>query len=784
MTEETKTKLTEGAKVVEKRIKPSVIRRRAAKVEEAPPPPLKEEAKAVPAPEGVIAPPAEAVKAVEEIKEGIKAEAPAEKKPVEIAAGKPAEAKKEEKPHAAIGVVGHITEVVPSLKEEWKDRLKKGPRRRKSRAELEMDTIKRAGGLKHFADLVVEEVIEEPAAAPAVEERVFEPAPTGRKKKGVRRQFKQTQITVPKAIKKIIRVEEGITVSSLSQAMGVKSSELIKKLMNLGLMMTANQLIDAETAALLAQDYGFNVEHTAFKEEDVLAVPEAHVSVKNLAPRSPVVTVMGHVDHGKTSILDVIRKTHVADQEAGGITQHIGAYEVSLTQGSITFLDTPGHEAFTTMRARGAQATDIVVLVVAADDGVMPQTIEAIDHAKAAGVPIVVAINKIDLPAARPEVVMKALAERNLVPEEWGGDTIFVRTSARTKEGIDKLLEMILLQAEVLELKADFTVRPKGVIVEARLDKAKGPVATVLIQEGKLEVGQYVVCGMHSGRVRGMTSADGRPCKQAWPSKPVEITGLSGVPDAGDLMIGVQDEKSAKLVSELRQQKTREASLRQGIRFSLEDLQRKAAAGELQELLVILKTDVQGSIEAISDALAKLSTDQVKVKILHSGVGNINESDVLLAKASEAIIIGFNVMPDQMAQQTAELEGVEIRTYRIIYELLDEMRKAMAGLLAPALVEKILGRAEVREIFRISKIGTIAGCLVSSGSILRSANARLLRDQGIIFDGRISSLKRFKDDVREVKEGFECGIGLENFNDVKVGDTIVAYIIEKKAATL
>lgn len=778
MTEEQKAKSEEGKKIVEERLKPSLIRRRAAKVvKEEKPPEVKEEKKtleaaqeSVPQAEGAQVPPVETKEAPKE-------------------ASKEAPAKPEEKPgEKPFGVVGHISEIVPSVKEDWKERLKRGPRRRKSRAELEMESIKRAGGLKQFAQDIVtggEEVTEEAApAAPVHEERVFEPTPSARKKRPLRKKFKKTEITTPKAIKKVIRVEDAITVSSLSQSMGVKTNDLIKKLMGLGLMLTANQQVDVDTATLLANEYGFTVEHTAFKEEEVLAIPEAHVSVERLAPRPPVVTVMGHVDHGKTSILDVIRESKVVDQEAGGITQHIGAYEVNLPQGSITFLDTPGHEAFTNMRARGAQTTDIVVLVVAADDGVMPQTIEAIDHAKAADVPIVVAINKIDVPGAKPEVVTKELSERGLIPEDWGGDTIFVKTSAKTKEGIEKLLEMILLQSEMLELKADPTVRPKGTIIEARLDKSKGPVATVLVQEGKLEVGNFVVCGVHSGKIRAMTDAIGNHCMVALPSKPVEIVGLSGVPEAGDILIGVADDENAKLVAELRRQKEREKSLREGVRFSLDDLQKQVSTGELEELLIVLKADVQGSIEAVSDALVKLSTDKVRVKIIHSGVGGINESDILLAKASQAVIIGFNVMADSIAQEKSEKEGVDVRTYRIIYELLDQVRAAMEGLLAPQLIEKIIGRAEVRDVFRISKIGTIAGCAVTDGSILRNARARLLRDQAIVFDGKISSLKRFKDDAKEVKEGYECGIGLENFNDIKQGDQIVAYIIEKKAATL
>jgi translation initiation factor IF-2 len=781
MTEESKEKVVVGKGVVEQRLKPSLIRRRA-KVTETPEPPPETpvEVQEGSAPETTAetgsVQPAETNAEVSEPKLGVIAPPP------QVSTSpKPAV---EQRPH--LGVVGFIGDVVPEVREGWKDRLKKAPKKKKSRAELEMESIQRAGGLKHFVDQVLDEVPAEKPAAPHVvmEERVFQPVPSGRRKRTVRREFRKTQVTERRAIKKVIRIEDRITVSGLSQAIGVKASDIIKKLMGSGLMVTANQTIDVETATLLAGEHGYTVEHTAFNEEDVLAVPDAHVSVDNLMSRAPVVTVMGHVDHGKTSILDAIRKTKVVDKEAGGITQHIGAYEVNLAKGSITFLDTPGHEAFTSMRARGAQATDIVVLVVAADDGIMPQTIEAIDHAKAAEVPIIVAINKMDLAQAKPDVVKKELTEHGLLPEEWGGETICVPTSARTKDGIEKLLEMILLQAEMLELTADPTLRPKGIVIEARLDKSRGPVASILVQEGTLRAGQSVVCGVNSGRIRAMFDADGFPCEEAGPSKPVEIIGLSGMPDAGDMVIGVDSEQSAKLVSEIRAQKLREQSLRKGVRFSLEDLQTKVTSGESKELPIILKTDVQGSVEAISEAVKKLSTDQVRLKIIHSGVGGVTESDVLLARASEAAIIGFNVLADQIAEATAEREGVGIRTYRIIYDLVDDVRKAMEGLLAPELSEKIIGRAEIREIFNISKVGTIAGCQVTNGVIQRSARVRLLRDQAIVFEGKLASLKRFKEDVREVAEGYECGMSIENFNDIKQGDQIVAYIIEKKAATL
>lgn len=777
--EETKEKTVGGKSVVEKRLKPTLIRRRKT-VEPPPPPPSEEKVAEAAAPQAKETPPAAPV-----VKDALR-ETP--KEVVPQGAKVESASKQETEKGPSLGIVGHISDILPSVKDSWKERLKRAPKRKKSRAELDMEMIQRVGGLKQFAGIVVEEGEEpesdKPLEAAVVEERVFQPTPSARRKKAGKKQFKKTVITTPKAIKKVIRIEEKISVSNLSQSMGVKSSELIKRLMALEIMATANQLINIETASLLAEEYGFKIEHTAFKEEDLLVVPDAHATAENLAHRPPVVTVMGHVDHGKTSILDVIRQTRVVDQEAGGITQHIGAYDVTTPRGSITFLDTPGHEAFTSMRARGAKVTDIAVIVVAADDGVMPQTIEAINHAKAAEVPIIVAINKIDIASAQPDRVMKGLTDHGLVPEEWGGDVICVKTSARTKEGIDKLLEMILLQAEMLELKANPNCRPKGVIVEAKLDKNRGAVATVLVQEGRLEVGKFVVCGNFSGKIRSMFDASGHQEVTALPSKPVEIVGLSGVPAAGDVLVGVESDEQAKQISEQRQQKMRESSLREGVRFSLEDLQKKAMAGELHELNVILKADVQGSVEAVGDALVKLSTDQVKINLLHTGVGSINEGDILLAKASLAVVVGFNVMPDQKAEMTSEREGVSVRTYRIIYELLDEVKKAMEGLLAPELIERIIGRAEVREIFNVSKVGTIAGCAVVNGKITRNAKARLLRNQTIVFDGKIASLKRFKDDAKEVLESYECGIGFEKFNDIKTGDEIVAYIIEKRAAKL
>jgi translation initiation factor IF-2 len=697
-----------------------------------------------------------------------------------------------------IGVVGRInlnaqtpSSAAPAVsqgvreREDWRDRLKKGPKRKKSRAELDMEVIQRAGGLRSYAEVYNEDESAVAAVQQApVSDRVFQPSPRGKKRKTQRRDFKHTQITERKAIKKVIRMEETIGISDLSQSLGIKAGEIISKLMSLGIMATINSSIDVDTAQLIAEEWGFSVERFGFKEEDVLAIPEAHASGTNFEKRAPVVTVMGHVDHGKTSILDVIRKASVADGEAGGITQHIGAYEVEVKGRKITFIDTPGHEAFTTMRARGAQITDLVILVVAADDGIMPQTIEAIDHSKAAGVPIIIAMNKMDRPEAQPDRIKQAMTEHGLVPEEWGGDVICVPTSAKTKEGIDHLLEMVLLQADMLDLKASPVARPRGTVIESKLDKGRGPVATVLVQDGTLKTGGHVVCGIYEGKVRAMFDYEGRQISEAGPSVPVEILGLSGTPTAGDELAGVADEKAARLVAEQRRLKAREKQMGENVHVSLEGLSAALAVDNSLELNVIVKGDVQGSVEAVCDALTKLSTEKVRLKVIHSAVGGIIESDIMLASASNAIALGFNVRPDSKAKAAADREKVEIRHYRIIYEMIDEVRKAMEGLLAPDLHEVSMGTAEVRDVFRITKVGAIAGCYVTDGKITRSCRARLLRDQVLVFEGGISSLRRFKDDVKEVSSGYECGIGIENYNDIKVGDVIEAYIIEKKAATL
>ncbi len=619
---------------------------------------------------------------------------------------------------------------------------------------------------------------------------VFEPDRDGGKlRRGKRppKMQKKTEVTVSKAIKRIIRISDVITVGELAKRMGVKANDLIKELMRQGSMVTINHPLDFETAAILASEFNYEVENVAFDEETILehaSLKTTDEKVEDLKPRPPVVTIMGHVDHGKTSLLDAIRTADVTAGEAGGITQHIGAYDVELDGKKITFLDTPGHEAFTAMRARGAKATDIVILVVAADDGVMPQTKEAINHSKAAGVPIIIAINKMDKPDANPERVKQELTEFELVPEEWGGETIFVEVSAKQKTNLDQLLEMILLQAEVMDLKANPDKRAKGVVVEARLDKGRGPVATVLVQEGTLKIGDPIVTGVYFGRVRTMTNDRGERMEEAGPSIPVEVTGLTGVPDAGDSFHSVEDEKAARDVAQHRQQKLREAELAKTSKISLEQLYARIQQGDVKELKVIIKGDVQGSVEAVKDSLLKLSTEACRLVVIHTAVGGIIESDVSLASASDAIVLGFNVRPEPKAASLAEAEGVDIRLYNIIYDAVADIRDAMEGLLAPTLREKYLGRVEVRETFSVSKVGTIAGCYVTDGKVLRGAQVRLLRDNVVVWQGKMSSLKRFKDDVREVATGYECGIGLENYNDLKVGDIIEAFEIESIKTTL
>jgi translation initiation factor IF-2 len=552
--------------------------------------------------------------------------------------------------------------------------------------------------------------------------------------------------------------------------------------MKMGMMVTINHPLDVDTATIIAGEFGYEIENVAIDLDEILEIePDAPES---LVKRPPVVTIMGHVDHGKTSLLDAIREANVIAGEAGGITQHIGAYDVELNGRKITFLDTPGHEAFTAMRARGAKVTDIVILVVAADDGVMPQTREAVNHSKAAGVPIIVAINKIDKPEAKPERVKQELMEFGLVSEEWGGETIFVEVSAKKRINLQELLEMVLLQADVMDLKANPNKAARGTVVEAKLDRGRGPVATILVQDGTLKNGDFFVAGVHSGRVRAMQNDRGDKLNAAGPAMPVEVIGFAGVPDAGDVFISMADEKKAKEIANQRQQKMREAELAKHSKMSLEQLYDKIQKGEVKDLNAIVKADVQGSVEAVAESLRKLSTDAVRLNVIHSSVGAITETDVNLATASNAIILGFNVRPEPKASALAEKEGVDVRLYNIIYDAVEDIKKAMEGLLEPTLREKHLGRAEIREVFSVPKIGSVAGCYVQDGIMRRNAQVRLLRDNVVIYEGKMSSLRRFKDDVKEVATSYECGIGLENYNDIKVGDVIEAFEVEKVAATL
>lgn len=595
--------------------------------------------------------------------------------------------------------------------------------------------------------------------------------------KEIPKRMKQPELVVPKPAKKKIKVPEKVTVVDLAKAMSIKAAALIRKLLALGIVVNINQAIDYETASLLADDLGYELEEARFELEKSLE--EVEDNLEELRARPPVVTIMGHVDHGKTSLLDYIRKSNIIAGESGGITQHIGAYYVERKGGDIVFLDTPGHEAFTAMRARGAKVTDIIVLVVAAEDGVMPQTKEAINHARAANIPIVVAINKIDKPEANVERVRRELAELGLAPEEWGGQTIFGSISAKTGQGVDELLELILLQAEVLELKANPEKAARGTVIEAKLDKTRGPVATVLIRSGTLKQGNFFVCGEHFGKVRAMLNNRGKRMIVATPSMPVEVYGISGVPMAGDKFIVVPDEKTAKEVIEYRltQSKKWEGEKR-GI-VSLDDLFQKIKEGEVKELNLVLKADVQGSIEAISDSLTKLATEEVKLKIIHSSTGGISETDVMLASASGAIIIGFNVRANPRVTELADKEKVDIRYYDVIYNLIQDIKLAMAGLLDPVYKENVIGRATVKEVFHIPKVGAVAGCSVTDGHVERNARAHLLRDEVVVSDGKIASLRRFKDDVKEVQTGYECGISLENFQDIKPGDVFEVYQVEE-----
>ncbi len=603
------------------------------------------------------------------------------------------------------------------------------------------------------------------SAAPAAERRSAPPP---------------SQPAVPEVvpITRNITITEGISIKELSEKLEVRAKDVLKRLLDKGIFATINQTLDSETASEISRAFGAETKVISF-EDEVFQESEEADREEELLPRAPVVTVMGHVDHGKTSLLDAIRETRVAAGEAGGITQHIGAYHVEAQGRKIVFLDTPGHEAFTLMRARGAKVTDIVVLVVAADDGVMPQTLEAINHARAAQVPILVAINKIDKPEALPERVKKQLADRGLMSESWGGDTVMVEVSAKQRKNLDLLLEMILLVADMQGLKANPSRLASGTVLEAELDKGRGPVATLIVQNGTLHVGDSFIIGAIYGKVRAMFDDLGRPCTEAAPSSPVEILGLDDVPQAGDRLQALEDTTKARQISMHRQTKIREAALAKSARLTLEQLHAQMAAGEVKELALIIKADVQGSVEVLADTLGKIGNEKVKSKVIHAGVGAITETDVLLASASNAVIVGFNVRPERKANELAQLENVDIRLHTVIYEVVDEVKKAMTGLLSAVFKEITQGRAEVRNTFHISKVGTVAGCYVQEGKVTRESKVRLLRDNVVVFDGRVRSVRRYKEDVPEVKFGTECGISLENFSDIKVGDVIEAYTVER-----
>ncbi len=610
-----------------------------------------------------------------------------------------------------------------------------------------------------------------------------------RKRQGMRSHKRETEqerlkrIAAERAKKQIkITVPEEITVGELAALLKMTAAEVIKKLFSLGMMATVNEVIDYDTAEIVATELGAKVEKEVVVTIEERIIDDTEDSEEDLLPRDPVVVVMGHVDHGKTSLLDAIRNTSVTETEAGGITQHIGAYRVSTGEKKITFLDTPGHAAFTSMRARGAQATDIAVLVVAADDGIMPQTIEAINHAKAANVSIIVAINKMDKPGASPDKIMQQLTEHELVPEEWGGDVICIPVSAKMHQGIDKVLDAINLVAEMLELKANPNRAAKGVVIEAKLDKGRGPVATVLVQKGTLKTGDVIVAGTAVGRVRVMTNENGKELTQAGPSVPVEITGLAEVPQAGDTFDAVSDEKLARELVEQRKREAKEEEFKQYQKITLDNLFDSISQGEMKELNVIVKADVQGSVEALKQNIEKLSNEEVKVKVIHGGVGAVSESDVMLANASNAIIVGFNVRPDPVAAEIAERDGIDMRMYRVIYDCIEELEAAIKGMLAPKFHEVVQGRAEVRNVFKLSSAGLIAGSYVLDGKVTRNSQIRVVRDGIVVFEDAIASLKRFKDDVKEVASGYECGIGLEKFNDIKEGDILEAFIMEESKA--
>lgn len=661
------------------------------------------------------------------------------------------------------------------------DEQRKGPRVQagaatESRPEKKFSS-KKSGGFEHGKSKKQQE--EDRNKRPKIKERVFnideDDFPKGSRKRHKKQQQQPKMVIEPIKIEKATITEETISVKLFSEKIGKPVSEILKKLLLLGMMSTINSQIDFDTAQLIASEYDIELEQKIAQTAEDILVDEAEDTEDQLVKRPPIVTIMGHVDHGKTSLLDKIRLSKVTESEAGGITQHIGAYQVELNGEKITFIDTPGHEAFTAMRARGAQVTDVAIIVVAADDGVMPQTVEAINHAKSAEVPIIVAINKIDRENANPQKIMQELTEYELLPEEWGGDTIVVPVSAKTGEGIDKLLEMILLVADVQELKANPDRLAKGTIVEAQLDKGRGPVATVLVQTGTLRVGDTIVAGTAYGRVRAMVNDRGQMVNEALPSQPVEVIGFSEVPAAGDILHAAPADKLTKQVAEERKDRQKAEMLKKMSKVSLDDLFTQIAEGQIKDLNIVIKADVQGSVEAVRQSLEKLSNDEVRVRAIHCGVGAITETDVMLASAANAIIIGFNVRPDNMATAAAEHEKVDVRLYRIIYKAIEDITAAMKGMLEPEYEEAVIGHAEVRQTFKVSSVGTIAGCYVMDGVVKRNCQVRLLRDNVVIYEGALSSLKRFKDDAKEVAQGYECGLSLDNYNDLKEGDVVECF---------
>jgi len=784
----------------EKRIKPTVIRRRkkvvakveekiqdeVGKVKEEPKPIIK---KAVEEETPPIEGKTEEISKIEDEKVLKKDAAPEQKpepKPEEVKA-KPKKKKKEKSKFIPAKIIKEAPvqidepkikeiqeKVVPSEIPFLPEDLPKGAEKKKKGKE-----VKEVISHKDFRKKK-KEIFERVDLYGDTKKRFSDKRRFKKKDKLDKKKFAHTEITTPKAIKRRIKVPDVVTAGELGKRMGVKSSALMKKLMELDVKIRINDTVDFDTASLIANDFEYELELSSFEEEEILS--EETDKEEDLKPRPPVITIMGHVDHGKTSLLDYIRKSKVIEKEAGGITQHIGAYDVKTSHGNIVFLDTPGHEAFTAMRARGAKVTDLIVLVVAADDGVKDQTIEAINHAKAADIPIIVAVNKIDRPDSDTDKVTRELSKYDVLVEDWGGETLLTAVSAKTGQGVEELLDNIILQAEILELKANYKKKARGAIIEARLDKSRGPVTTVLIRDGALHQGEFFVCGENFGKVRAIFNDRGKKIKEAFPSMPIEIYGISGVPKAGDDFIVVSNEKKAKLIAEHRKDKSQLGMVTKKDAISLDNLFEKIKEGEAKELNIIVKADVQGSLEALIDSLVKQSTKEVKLKVIHGATGAVTESDVMLANASKAVIICFNIRANPAVQEIARREYVDIKFYDVIYKVIEDIRLAMAGLLEPVYTENIIGHVDIKEIFHVSKIGTIAGCYVSDGKIEKDANVRLLRDDAVIFSGKISSLKRFKDDARDVSSGLECGVGLQNYNDMKPGDILEVYrLLEEKA---